>query len=380
ALYKQLADNAAELALPGKYPEAVVRGLIDPGLEVIEVRNKKNPGLRSLRTTADFERPEVQAEWERSRPGPMKQAGVPWELDGTRAHEVDLAVANVESIDQIRSMYDVGERMVVLHPNWVDALVDGLTSSAGQALLLTLAIACLWMELQMPGFGLPALISAVCFTLFFWAGFLSNTANSLEVVLFLLGLLLLAVELFVLPGFGVTGLAGVALVLVSLVLASQSFVLPQTEAEARLLLRNVGVVTASLTFFMVIAATTARHFQSLPFFRRIMLAPPDASTDVYADATEDDDAPVHPDAELVGVVGAAVSPLRPAGRVKIGERTVDVVTTGEFIDVGTPVEIVLATATRIVVRTAPPPDPRTPASDKTTHFPPNYDFSDVENL
>src|SRR5258708_36914434 len=89
------------------------------------------------------------------------------------------------------------------------------------------------LELKLPGIGLPAITSALAFLLFFWSHYLSGTADQLEIILFLVGLVCLALELFVFPGFGVFGMSGVLLILTSIVMASHTFVWPTREHEYR---------------------------------------------------------------------------------------------------------------------------------------------------
>ena len=89
------------------------------------------------------------------------------------------------------------------------------------------------LEVKMPGVGLPAVVSALAFLLFFWSRYLSGTADQLEILLFLVGLICLGLELFVFPGFGVFGLSGFALIVASIVMASHTFVWPTQEYEYR---------------------------------------------------------------------------------------------------------------------------------------------------
>lgn len=344
-----LAEGAVQAAREGKIPEAVVRGMVDREIAVCEVRNKQNPAIRGFRTDAELKDENVAAEWEKVRE--VKPRGVVWKVTGgEQARSLDLAVAVAEGRDKLLSLYGISEDVPVLQPTWVDGLVDGLTSPGATVFLLVVGMTCLYIEFQMPGFGLGGLLSAICFVLFFWARFLSETANSLEVVMFLLGLILLALELFVFPGFGVAGIAGMLLILASLVLASQSFPWPTSPSETRILMGNVGQLLASLVVFVTLATVIARFFPSLPFFHRLVLPPPMAE---IAELGEDIERERLPHEEIIGDVGVAASPLRPAGRMKMGDRFYDVVTTGEFVDSGRPVEVVEVFANRIVVRSVP---------------------------
>jgi membrane-bound serine protease (ClpP class) len=236
-----------------------------------------------------------------------------------------------------------------LQPTWVDGLLASLTTPGATVFLLVVGLTCLYIEFQMPGFGVAGLLAAVCFVLFFWARFLSETANSLELVMFLLGVIFLAIELFVLPGFGVTGVAGICLMLASLVLASQTFVIPSTETETLELAGNLAQIFGSMIAFFALAVVLAKFFPHIPVFGRMMLPPPGEADDGVDRPLFEEEAEFAESA-LVGAVGIAASPLRPAGRMKLDDRYYDVLTLGEFIESGSAIEVIEALPSRIVVR------------------------------
>jgi membrane-bound serine protease (ClpP class) len=91
----------------------------------------------------------------------------------------------------------------------------------------------LYIELKTPGIGFGGFVSMVAFIVYFWSQYLNGTSGWLEVMLFLAGIVCVAAEIFVLPGFGVLGLGGGMLVIAALVLASQSFVLPANDYQIR---------------------------------------------------------------------------------------------------------------------------------------------------
>ena len=143
------------------------------------------------------------------------------------------------------------------------------------ALLFIVGLVALYIEMSSPGIGMGILTAGLCFALFFWSRFLGGTADWLELVLFLAGMAFLSVELFVLPGFGVAGLTGMLLLGASLILASQDFVIPHTNAEMATLARSLSVLMGSMLAFFVLAAFMSRYFGSLPVLGMLMLKPPD---------------------------------------------------------------------------------------------------------
>lgn len=347
--YGRIADNAVEMANGSKYPPTIVRGMIDRTVSIIQVRDKMNPKRTDFKTGAEMERPDVQAQWENVRRGPVKEPNIPWRVVGLEAVSFDLAVAQAATVDELCSIFDIGDKIQVLQASWVDALVDGLTSTGGTVFLLVVAGVCLYIEFQMPGFGIAGLLSALCFVLFFWSRYLSDTAGSLEIVMFVTGLVLLAVEIFVLPGFGITGLAGIILLVGSLVLAGQSFTVPRTDAETWEFFSNIATLVSVLIVVMAIVGSIARYFPQMPYFSRMVLAPPADGFEEGEDE-EPEDSLAETIHSLVGQVGTAATPLRPAGRMRLGDRFYDVVAIGEFIDPGVEIEVLEVHPNRIIVR------------------------------
>lgn len=346
---KRKADDAVNLAAASRFPNALVRAFVDPHTIVYEVRGKTNPGLRSFKTAQELDEPENARIWEKAKPGPIKEAGRYLQVSGDEAVSLDLAVGVAESRDDLARRYDIDTVPAVLQPSWVDTLVDALRSTGATVFLIVVGMACLYIEVQIPGFGVAGLLSLLCFALFFWARWLGDLVNSLEIMLFVLGMLLLAVELFVIPGFGITGIAGIGLIVSSLLLASQSFVIPRTEAESRELVGNIVTVSGSLFVSVFAIVGLAQFFPKLPIFNRMMLSPPDPTA--VADPLEtvaDPDLWSMPD--LLGKIGVAVTPLRPAGRMEHGGQFYDVIAQGEFVDPGTPVEVLEVRHNRIYVR------------------------------
>ena len=139
-----------------------------------------------------------------------------------------------------------------------------LTNPYVSWMLLFVGAVMLVVELKLPGIGLPAIISAVAFLLFFGSHYLSGTADQLEIILFLIGLVCIAIEIFVFPGFGVFGMSGILLMLCSIVLASHTFIWPTQDYEYQEL--GHTFCSSPECWWPSAAATVvlARYFPSLP--------------------------------------------------------------------------------------------------------------------
>ena len=196
--------------------------------------------------------------------------------------------------------------------------------------------------------GIFGIGAALCFGVFFWSKFLGGTADWLEVLLFMLGFACLAIEIFVIPGFGVFGLAGGLLILGSLVMANitlndldRGASLDQTVHAARSLgLAILGVI---------VSATALSHFlPRIPILNSIILAPPEVS---HA-GTSGGASRLPDESGLTGQRGTAVTMLRPSGKIRVQGRLLDAASTSGFVEPGTAIEVVSVSGNRVTVRVA----------------------------
>jgi len=265
-------------------------------------------------------------------------------VNGKTAVELELAAATVSSRDELKDRYRLRGELPIVEYGGVDTAVYILNLKVVTGLLFVIGLVALYIEFSAPGIGLGGLTAVLCFGLFFWSRFLGGTADWLEVVLFLSGVLFLVVELFVLPGFGVAGLTGLLLLLLSLILAGQNFVIPSNDQEWSVLTDTLMVILGSGTVFLVSAFALTKYLGEIPVLGMLQLQPPDPIESGSAVASS------HSSGVQIGDRGVADSLLRPAGKVRFGDRHVDVVTEGLLIDKGTRVEVVKIGGNRIVVR------------------------------
>jgi membrane-bound serine protease (ClpP class) len=226
-------------------------------------------------------------------------------------------------------------------PNWAENLVRFLTHPVVSSLLITIAMLGIIIEIRTPGFGVPGALGIASLALFFWGHWLVQLAGWEELLLAAAGVILLALELLVVPGFGVAGVLGVVAILASLVL---SLVGPGDTATV--VLMAAGRVVFALLLALLASLVLLRFLPRLPFGRRLILERGLAAAQGYASAPESD-------AQWLGRRGRASSQLRPAGIAEIDGQRVDVVSDGELIDAGQLVEVTRVDGNRIVVRRVP---------------------------
>ena len=223
-------------------------------------------------------------------------------------------------------------------PNWAENVVRFVTNPVVSSLLITIAMLGIIIEIRTPGFGVPGGLGIASLALFFWGHWLVRLAGWEELLLAAAGVILLAIELLVIPGFGIAGILGIAAILASLVL---SMVGPGDTATFMLV--AAGRVVLALLFALAASLVLLRFLPRLPFGRRLILERGLAAAQGYASAPRSD-------AQLLGKRGRASSPLRPAGIAEIDGRRVDVVSDGELIDAGQFIEVTRVDGNRIVVR------------------------------
>ena len=225
-------------------------------------------------------------------------------------------------------------------------------------LLIMIGVFCIYLELHtMAGFF--GIGSALCFTLFFWSRYLGGTAGWLEIVLFVLGLFLIAIEIFVIPGFGVFGVSGGLLIVSALIMASQTFVIPQTGEQVTQTVWTLGTMGGAICSVIVLAMIMSHYLPRMLLLNQMILAPPHMAAGHDPDEPRlspeySDETPrtqlIERDQSLRQKQGIAVSVLRPAGKAQIGEELVDVVSDGPYIPEGSQIEVVEVAGNRVVVR------------------------------
>jgi membrane-bound serine protease (ClpP class) len=219
------------------------------------------------------------------------------------------------------------------------------------ALLLIVGLIGIYLEAAAPGISVAGLTAVICFGIFFWSHALGGTAGILEILLFALGVGCIACELLLLPGFGIFGISGIGLIAASLVMATQTFVIPETNADWQALQMNSVVVLGAMLFVVVLGVGQILLFDSLPGLNLFRLQPP-----VDAPAEFDETPPqltqVSPAVIPleIGMSGAAESDLRPAGKVNINGHLIDVVTEGDYVEKGATVSVIRVEGNRITVR------------------------------
>jgi membrane-bound serine protease (ClpP class) len=319
---------------------SLAAALADQSLTVYRYSERSTGQVRYFSETERLEQPDPD-QWLQQEEIQLDEG-----LTGRQAERLQLVRHQAEDFAQFTRIYGLEAELDRVQPNWAHRAIEQLASPRLAAFLLFVACFAFFAEFSHPGLGVPGFVSALCFLVYFWSNFLHGTAGWLEVLLFLGGLISIALEFFVLPGLGVFGLGGGFLVVASIVLASQTFVVPRNSYQLGQMPSSLATVVAALAGAVVALVMMRRYLPETPLLRRLLLAPLDAD-----DLEELDRRESLADYDyLVGKRGRTVTPLNPSGKASFGDDVISVITDGAPIDDGSNVTVVSVHGNRVLVK------------------------------
>ncbi|MGV1099370.1 NfeD family protein [Thiovibrio sp. JS02] len=329
------------LARKNGYPERLAEAMVTAEMEVLRI--VQDGRVRYLEASEYNELSEAEKKTVREKKTVVAK-GALLTMDNEEALTLGFSSATAENIEELLAGMAIGDYTLIRQEqNWSETLGRFITAIA--PVLVMIGLAALYIEYKAPGFGLPGIVGLFCLGLVLFNQYLMGLAGHTELLLILLGVVLLAMEIFVLPGFGIAGLAGIFAICLGLILSFQDFVLPDPAQpwQKEILLANISVVLGSFVFAFLSAMLFLRYL--LPRLAGVVAGPYLASdlADSHADSTERAGV-------AAGSRGLAQTPLRPAGKMRIGETVIDVVTEGEFIEKGSPLVVSALRGNVVVVR------------------------------
>ncbi|MFC3881666.1 nodulation protein NfeD [Algoriphagus namhaensis] len=249
-----------------------------------------------------------------------------------------------ESIEAILASQNLlADEVVAYEPSQVEDIINFFLNPAVSGFLILIIIGGIYFELQTPGVGFPLVASIVAVVLYFIPYYLNGLAENWEIILFIVGLVLLAIELFVIPGFGIFGILGILAILSSLVLGmlpNQNFdfqFVPAGDLFAALLTVILAAIFAvTLIFWLTPKVNKWGAFKAISLANTQLKSEGFTST-IYQET-------------LLGRTGKVHSRLRPSGRVEIDGEIYDAYSRGEFIDKGEAIRVISTEGTSIKVK------------------------------
>jgi membrane-bound serine protease (ClpP class) len=284
-------------------------------------------------------------------------------LNQTRAQDIGLSKGRVSSNQELKQHYQAAS-VAVIAVRWSEGLAAVLTSWWMRAILTVVFLLGAYIELQAPGLSLPGAVAAVALIALIGAPFVIGLAEVWHILLFLIGFVLVIIEIVFMPAFGLLGVGGLMMMFMGVVLGvvpSGSGLsgqspgwLPPAEMQGQLLLSMfttlLSLLASGVGFYFI-----TKHFGKIPGLNRLILdAAQPSGAAVGVDVTGER---VHVSGDevlgvgvvAVGVVGETASDLRPTGTARFGGHIIDVVSVGPYIGAGQAVKVIEVHGNRIVV-------------------------------
>jgi membrane-bound serine protease (ClpP class) len=280
-----------------------------------------------------------------------------------RAADIGLSKATIANQTELQKNYRAGS-VVVVAPTWSEGLAAVLTSWWARIILIIVCLIGAYIEMQAPGLSVPGAVAAAALLLLIGAPYIIGLAEVWHILLFLVGFVLVIIELVFTPTFGLLGIAGLMMMFMGVVLS----VVPSGQGAGG---QGVGwlpppemwdrmVASMFFTLLALLASGVGfyyitKHFGKIPGLNRLILQTAQPSAAAVGMDTAGNPIHVSGDEVLgvgvitVGLAGIALTELRPSGMARFGEHNVDVVSVGPFIEKGDKVQVVEVRGNRIVV-------------------------------
>nr|WP_245681260.1 NfeD family protein [Arcticibacter eurypsychrophilus] len=302
--------------MPEKY-QSYMRGLMRSTAEA----KGRNPKIAEAFVDPDVEIPNLNAK------------GKVLTLTSKEALKVGYCKAEVTSIDQIFKAEGLDMNNRVDHVvTLTDRLIAFLISPFVSGILILLIIGGIYFEMQAPGIGFALLVSIVAAALFFAPLYLEGLAAHWEIGLFILGIILLMLEVFVIPGFGVAGILGIVFIILGLALSmvlNDFFDFTVTGSEQ--LTTALIIVIGSMIGSIVLSVVLGKSIMNTPVFKRLVLEDEQRSDLGYVAGRKVE--------SLVDKIGITTTYMRPSGKVEIEGKWYDAIAMDGYLDKGTQIYV-----------------------------------------
>ncbi|WP_020528429.1 NfeD family protein [Flexithrix dorotheae] len=250
-----------------------------------------------------------------------------------------------ESVEDVLEINNIENAEIIKYkPSGTEEIIAFFLNPAISSLLILIIIGGLYFELQTPGVGFPIIASIMAAVLYFTPYYLNGLAANWEIIAFGVGVLLIAAEIFVIPGFGVAGISGIILTVGSLALVMVDndwfdfYYVPTGDLKSALLATFGGTVGAIVLMFV-----GASQIKSSPFLKHIALNETLQKDEGYTSSFNSDQI-------LVGLTGKAYTVLRPSGKIMIDGKIYDASTRGDYIEKGEEVIVISDEGTSLKVK------------------------------
>ncbi|MDH8701477.1 membrane-bound serine protease (ClpP class) [Dysgonomonadaceae bacterium PH5-43] len=215
--------------------------------------------------------------------------------------------------------------------SFYDKLKGFLTSPGFQAILIMIIVAGIYFELQSPGIGFPSIAAITAAILYFTPLYLDGLAQHWEVIIFIIGIILVLLEIFVIPGFGIAGIGGIILIGMGLIFAMlNNDYFTFREVEIPDVSRSVLTVLSGMLLSFIAILWLSSRIGEKGMFRKIAL-----KTDLESSSTVSTS-----EFNLLEKEGIAMTDLRPSGKIMVNGEVYDAISNNSFIERNTPIKVI----------------------------------------
>ncbi len=328
------------LAKRNHYPALLAESMVSDDIEVVKVRTDSGWTYLSQAQVNEMGEKEKAGLREKTT---VVAKGRLLTMDAREAKDLGFVSYLVGSEAELLGQLDVAQPVNRIVMSWSENMVRIIRKIS--PILLLIGMAGIALEIKSPGLVWPGTIGVACFAVVFGGQYLSGLANYGEILLFILGVALIIIEIHFIPGFGFAGILGIVLVVLSIVLSFQSFVIPkpglpwQATTLEKNLLRAAFTILGGFVVFLV----TARWLVTTSGFSRLILRDSEEAKEGFHAAPAGLES-------LAGCEGLAESTLRPAGIIRVDEKLYDAVSEGGFIPKGRKIRVLTVQGNRVVVK------------------------------
>ncbi len=319
---------------------SVMAAMVQPSLEVAKYRHRST-GVERLLCEDEYNEDERRDQWDK-----VEAVDFSAGISGKQALALGIAKSTAADFAEFRSVESLSEEPVNIEANWAHRFIEYLSAPWIARTLLFLGIMLMLTEFSQPGLSVAGFFSGVCFMLFFWSQVLHGTAGWLEILLFVAGVISLLLEIFVVPGFGIFGIGGLLMMVISVVLASQTFIIPQNNYQLQQLPISLSYAIAGMFGAGVGIFVIRRFLPHTPMFRHMVLAPAEGEELEEIEQRES----LADLSYLRGKRGVAATQLTPSGKARFGDDVVAVISDSQLVDKGASVYVAEVTGTRVLVK------------------------------
>jgi membrane-bound serine protease (ClpP class) len=223
--------------------------------------------------------------------------------------------------------------------NWAEDVVKFLNNPIVSSILIMIGFFGLIAEIKTPGWGAPGTVGLIALVLFFGSSYIVELASAVDIILFVIGIILLALEIFVIPGFGIAGIAGIILIFASLFLSLvPSGPLMDFDSISVAIIQLTGAIVAAFILILILA----KYLPKSRTFSKLILADEERAEQGFVSYPSEK--------ELVGQEGIALSTLRPAGTAEFNGKRYDVMADWEYIEKGSKIVVLRVEGVKVVVK------------------------------